>query len=286
MKYCKGKVIKIKKFLYLMFGEWNGVQNFLAPSLLIFMFDYQSFFQWLVNLLTYQIFYLPVALYAAVLMFLVLIMLKAVAQWKNTICKEDVKLKKKLGRDLLVPLFIRFHQWLFAILTLMMIVYVLRNGYAYFYKTHVSMYKIYFWIVRLSVVYITLYVYMLLDVAVPLVKKGHSLKSAERYLICYIFCKPVQALLRYFLQFILILFTIQIFRYFVIFVERYNDMGLLFMSELPVRIVFKDAQSTVQVLANVMILLGGFLLSNLLYSPLMYVLKLGFEHTKLTTRHR
>jgi len=282
----KGKVIKIRKFLYLMFGEWNGFQNFLAPAVLIFMFDYQSFFQWLVNMLTSQIYYLPVAMYFIVLVFLGLIMLKAVAQWTSYANPADVKVRKKLGRDLLIPLFIRFHQWLFAVLTLMMIVYVLRNGFAYFYKTHVSMYKIYFWIVRLSFVYVAFYVYVLLDVVVPMIKKGHSFKSSERYLLCLIFCRPVKALLKYFLQFIIILATIQLFRFGIRIIENSNDLGLLFMSELPIRVIFREAHSIGQVLVNLLIVVSGFLLSNLLYSPLMYLLKLGFEHSKLSTRPR
>jgi len=279
-----GKVSKIKKIWYLLFGEWNGVQNFVAPAVLIFMFEPQSFFQWLVNVLTYQSYYLPIALYIVSLIYIGFIMLKAYAQWHNTICKKSEKPEGKLGRDLLIPLIIRFHQWLFALLTLMMVVYVLRNGYSYFYQKHVSVYKIYFSIVTFAAIYVSIYIYMLLDVAVPLIKRGHSLQKAERCLHLFIIKRPEQALLKYAVQFILIFASIFIFRYVIQQIDNFNSLGLLFMSENPVRIMFKDAQTIGQLIFNILLLPIGFLLSNLLYSPLMYILKMGFERVKFTAR--
>lgn len=275
----------IKKLLYLIFGEWNGLQNFVAPSVLIYMFERQSFFHWFVNLLTYQIFYLPVVLYITVLIFVGFMMLKAAVQWKNIVCKRTGKLHGKLGRDLLLPLFIKMHHWLFSILVLLMLVYVLRNGYAYFYKNHVSMYKIYFWIVRLSTAFFCFYIYMLLDVAVPLIKNGHSLRRAERFLRSYFFCRPAQALLLYGVQFILIFLTIYIFRYAVQIIDSFNESGLLFNSPMPVRTVFKDARTLGQMISNFAILPLAYIFSNLLYSPLMFILKLGFEHAKISPIH-
>lgn len=260
------------------------MQNFVAPSVLIFSFELQSFFQWIVKLLTYQIYYLPLALYVLTLLFIGFILLKATVQWHNIPCRKTGIRKCKLGRDLLMPLFIKFHYWLFIILSIMMLVYVLRNGYAYFYHNHISLYSAYFWIVRASVVYFSIYVYMLLDIAVPLIKRGHSLQKAERCLVLYIYSRPLQALLKYALQFVLIFASIYVFRFVIEQFRSFALSGLFFTQENPLGINFPDAQSMRQLMINILVLPLGFLLSNLLYIPLMYLMKLSFESLNITKR--
>jgi len=86
----------IKKFLYLIFGEWNGLQNIILPAVIIFLFDYVSFSKWLIGTITYQRFYLPVFFYLIALQYVMFLTMKAAVQWQHLAGKHSESVKGKL----------------------------------------------------------------------------------------------------------------------------------------------------------------------------------------------
>jgi hypothetical protein len=270
-------VTVIKRILYLLFGEWNGVQNFAAPAVFAFLFDKVSFLQWLSALLTYQRQYLPLFLYLCFLMYMLLMIVKAMVQWENCNPAKTFRHQVKLGRDFLFPLIIRMHKWLLIFITIAIFIYVLKNVYVFMYKASLPLMTIYMSMARIGFIAGMLYVYLLCDVTIPYIKKGHNFERAMDFFHKYLIKKWKFTLLYYANQFMIVMLSILLFKVILDALTVSNWLGIFGRGVTPLQLNFAEVHSVRDLIGNVMIFPIAFLFSNALYSPLMILVRWIFD---------
>jgi hypothetical protein len=253
------------------------VQNFAAPAVFAFLFDKMSFLQWISTLLSYQRYYLPLFLYLAFLMYMMLLVVKAMVQWDNCSSARCFRHKVKLGRDFLLPLIIRMHKWLLTFITIMIFIYVLKNVYVFMYKTSLPLMTIYINLARVAFIAGILYIYLLCDVAIPYIKKGHNFERALSYFHRYLAKKWKFTLLYYANQFMVITLSILLFKVVIDALVRTNGFGMLSRGDEPLLLKFTEVHSIRDLIGNIMVLPIAFLFSNALYSPIMLFVRWGFN---------
>jgi hypothetical protein len=271
----------IKKILYCIFGEWNGVQNLILMNVLIFLFDKATFSEWIIGLVSQQRYYLPLFFYMFFLFFLVFILIKAVVQWMEHDKIRPLIGKPRVVRDLLLPLFIKLHYGLFAILMSVVVVFVLKVGFEFVYRTNLPFFTLFILLVRLSMIFCIIYVYSLLDVIIPLIRRGHSFDRAHHYYYLRLVKNWPHSLPVISIQLFLIVISVLLFKNIIRYLDEFNNMGLFSYMGNPLFIRFEEGKSVLEVLTNTGLIGIGFLISNLLYCPLMLLLNKGFTLLKI-----
>jgi hypothetical protein len=274
----------IKRILYLLFGEWNGVQNFAAPAVFAFLFDKTSFIQWIAVLLSYQRYYLPIFLYSIFLLYMLMLIIKAIVQWDNCTCEQKIHRKVRMWRDFLVPLIIRFHKWLLAFITLLMFIYILKAIYIFFYRTSLPLMTIYINLARIAFISGIIYVYLLCDVTIPLLKKGHNFERSQVFFHKYLVREWKSVLIFYCGQLVLILLSIWIFLKVTDFLALTGGLGIVYGGKQAVVLKFLEVRNLGDLMGNTLLLPFAYVFSNVLYSPLMLALKWAFDHYKKRNR--
>jgi hypothetical protein len=239
----------------------------------VFLFDRLSFLKWASGLLTYQRYFLPMFLYLILLMFTALLVIKLKVQWDNcpeTECKgKDVR----LGRDFLLPMTIRIHKWLLTFLTVMMFIYVLKTLYVFMFRTALPLMTIYIHLVRYTAIVAIIYIYLLCDCVIPMVKKGRSLERAIACFNVFLVKKWKFTIIYYANQIILIMLSIFIFRVLINWLANSETYNLLLAGEPSMLFRFVQVETIPQFLRNVMIFPLAFILSNLLFSPIVLTMR-------------
>lgn len=270
---------------YLIFGEWNGVQNFVAPTLLLFMFDQYNFINWITALLTYQRFYIPLFVYIIVIFSIVFLCLKVLVQWKRETESNRPKANVRVFNDVIFPYIIKLHKWLFVFFTVFVLIYVIKGGYGFIYRESFPLFTVYFWTLRIGTAALTLYTFALLEVAIPIIRKGRSLNQAQSYFHLLIIKRWKRVLPILIVQLLWIYVSVLLFTLAINQLQNINDLGYFTTNGKPLEIVVKNVNNVGQFVNNVIILLGAFMISNLLYSPLMLLVNKGFHHFKLNLKN-
>lgn len=277
----KGKETAIKKLLYCIFGEWNGIQNLILLNVLIFLFDKATFSEWIIGLVSHQRYYLPLFFYLLILIFMIFILTKAAVQWM-----EHSKIKSRIGKprlvkDVLLPLTVNLHYGLFLILFSLVIVFVLKLGFEFVYGASLPFFSLFMFIIRLSMIFCILYTYSLLEVVIPLIRRGHSFERAQRCFYLRLVKNWTHSLPVIAIQIFLIVISILLFRNLIRYLDEFNSVGLFSPIGSPLLLRFSEGKSVVQIIINTGLLSVGFLISNLLYSPLMLLIKKAFTLLKI-----
>jgi len=270
----------IKNILYLIFGEWNGVQNFVAPTVMLSMFDQHSFLNWITGVLTFQRFFLPLFVYIVVLFSVIFLCLKVLVQWNQF--KADCRVS--VIRDLILPFIIKLHKWLLAFLAVIMLVFIVKSGFTFTYRQSFPLFTVYYWILRVGAVALTLYIFTFMEFAIPIVKRNRSLSWAQIYFHKFILkhwksVVPVLIVRLLWIYVSVLLFTLAIDQF-----QDLNDLGFFTTTGKPLELFCKNVHNIKQFLYNTVLLLGVFLFSNLLYSPIMFLVNKGLHHFKLTLK--
>ena len=272
----------ISKILYLFFGEWNGIQNFIAPSVLIFTFNQYSFIHWITGVLTYQRFYLPLLVYLVMLYSVIFLCLKAYFQWNNLPNSPRKNTDVHAFKDFILPFILKLHLWLFIFLTLILAVYIFKNGYTFIYRQSFPIFIVYYWLLRIGAIAMTLYIFALLEIAIPLIKKGKSFNWAQRYFHKFLMKHWRTAIPILAVQLLWIYVSVLLFSLLIGQLQNLIGLDLLLSHGKPLEIIFQEVHSVGQFMSNLLWLLFAFMFSNLLYSPIMLLTNKGLNRFHLS----
>jgi hypothetical protein len=275
----------INAILYYIFGEWNGVQNFVAPTVLLFLFNQSSFINWMTGVLTYQRFFLPLLVYCIVLFSVIFLCIKVLVQWKDEYANHKPRAGVSVFRDFLIPFIIKLHKWLLLFLTVIILIYVIKNAYTFVYRGSFPLFVIYYWVLRVGTIFMTLYLFVFLQIAIPIVKKGRSLNWAQQYFHKFIIKRWKSVFPIITVQLLWIYVSILLFTLAIEQLQNLNDLGFLTTNGKPIEVIFMKVHNLKQFIYNASVLCASFLVSNLLYSPLMLLASKGFRHFKLTLKN-
>lgn len=274
----------VKSILHLIFGEWNGVQNFVAPSVLLFLFNQYSIINWITGMLTFQRFFLPLFVYVIVLFSVIFLCIKVMVQWNND---NAVKIKPGVNayKDLLLPFIFKIHVWLVVFMTAILLIFILKSGFTFIYRRSFPLFIVYYWFTRISGIGITIYIFNLLEIAIPVIKRGRSFKWAQHYFHKVIIKHWKTAIPVLIVQLLWIFVSVLLFSFAIDQIQHFNQMGLIRSDGKPIEVFFLEVHTVNQFLSNTAWLLIAFLISNLMYSPLIYLINLGLKRFHLSIKN-
>lgn len=215
-------------------------------------------------------------------MYIIFLVIKATVQWKNS---SKGKAKGKLGRDLLLPLTIEIHKWLLTFIIIAMFIYVFKSIYTFMYRAGFPIFSLYILLVRFSLIAGILYTFALLQVSIPLIKRGCTFCRAKRYFHLLIAKRWKHVFLILIAQLLWIFVTIIGFKLVIEQLDAINGTGLINYHGKPFQVMFYTVQNVRQLLVNILLFPLGFLISNILYSPFVLLAKKAFDHFKFSLRN-
>jgi hypothetical protein len=271
----------INKLLYLLFGEWNGVQVFVVPTTFLFVLDQYSFVNWITSVLSMQRYFIPLMIYSVLLFSVIFLCTKVYVHWKSDKSPQKPGASVSLWRDLMIPFFIKLNKWLLAFLVLIVLIFMFKSGFVFIYKKGFPIFIVLHWFVRIWAILMSLYIYQLLRIAIPIIKRGRSLYQAQRYFHLLIIKRWKSAIPILIVQLLWIYVSILLFSLAIGQIERFNEIGLFADNGKPLFLIFTLLESKAGCLGNMSLLLLAFLFSNLLYSPFVYLVNLGLKRFNL-----
>lgn len=78
--------------------------------------------------------------------------------------------------------------------------------------------------------------------------------------------------------------SVLLFRLFISQVNNLTDFIGIRTIDKPLSINFMSVDNIPQEISNILVLPIGFLISNLLYYPIVYLMKIGFDHFKINMK--
>jgi hypothetical protein len=299
-----------KRIIAGIFADWNGLQNLLAPSALIFLFDEYSFINWITGIFSYHRYYIPLLLYCTFAMTMVFWMMKALFAWDRvksdaerekvpsevtviqdelvpsgvTVIQDKLRPERTFGRDFLAPYLIHIHLLLLYFFTLFMLLYIVKGVYNAIWQGSFPFVPIAFWLLRIGFVAGFVYNYVLIDLYIPLVAKGHSWKRTQRYQTLRFRSRARAFLMVGIVQLVWIYVSVLVFKLIVNLLDSLIVIIGLGSPVTGVVISFLKVEGVWHFSINVMMLLTAFLVLNLLYYPLIILLNRGFEYFKINFR--
>ncbi len=215
-------------------------------------------------------------------MYIIFLVIKASVQWNNS---PKGKAKGKLGRDLLIPLTIEIHKWLLTFIIIAMFIYVFKSIYTFMYRSGFPLFSLYLMLVRFSLIAGILYTFALLQISIPLIKRGCNFKRAKKYFHLLIAKRWKHVFLILMAQLLWIFVTVIAFKIVIEQLDILNMTGLFSYHDKPIQITFPNVNNIRQLLVNVLMFPIGFLVSNILYSPFVLLARKAFDHFKFNLRN-
>ncbi len=271
----------LKRIIAGIFADWNGVQNLLAPTLLIFLFDEYSFINWVTGIFSYHRYYIPVMLYLLFLSALIFFGLKALFAWEAETQKQGNSTSgKKFLSAYFVPYIMHIHKLLLLYLTVFMLIYVVKSIMHLILPGVFPYIPVVMFVLRYGFVVALMYNYALIDLSIPLVYKGHSFSRTLSYLKKLIGVKWKNFAIYGVVQSIWIYVSILLFKLVINLLDDILIILGLSNSTKGLVIHFFAVSNLYHFILNVLMLLTAFLVLNMLYYPMIILLKAGFSRVK------
>lgn len=260
------------------------MQNFVAPSVIGFLYDRVSFFKWVGSILTYQRYYLPLFFYIITLAIILFCIIKASVQWNNDKTYVTKLPERRLHKDLIQPLIINLHLWILMFLILMMLVFILKSTFNFVYRTNLPVFTLYSLLFRFTLISAMVFIYAFLSFIIPVIRKGHCYEKASNYYLQYLAKRWKHIVPIYLVQALWIYISILVFQILIDYLLTGVNLLTKNVTKQPLIIVFANDQNVWYQIKNTLIIPLTFLLSNVLYSPFVFILKKGFERFRITLR--
>lgn len=267
------------------FADWNGVQNIIAPSVMVFLFDEYTLINWFTGVFSYHRYYIPVMVYLLFLSAIVFFGTKALFAWEAVAdAKQLTNENQRFFKAYFIPYMLHMHKWLLIYLTSFMLVYVIKEFVGIVYAGSFPFVAIIFFILRYGFAAAFFYNYILIDLTIPIVKRGHSFHTALRYMRALITVRTKGFLLAVAIQLVWVYASILALKLLINLLD--DTLIILGLSNASKGLLFSffAVSNLYHFIINVMILLTAFLVLNLIYYPLIVLLRLGLKRVKLTLR--
>jgi len=165
-----------------------------------------------------------------------------------------------------------------------MMIFVFKNMLSYLYRAQISSIMVYSFFFKISFIISAVYYFVLLEVIVPLIQKGHSFVKARNYFWMLVVKRWKRAVPVYLAYILWIYVSVLLFRLFISQVNNLTDFIGIRTIDKPLSINFMSVDNIPQEISNILVLPIGFLISNLLYYPFVYLMKIGFDHFKINMK--
>jgi len=173
---------KWRRIVWYIFRDWNGLQNLVMPSLLLYFFDEHSYARWIVNVLSLKSYFIPLLLYLVFGFGMVFILLKASVMW--WFCEggdPDKTVDVNRLKSWLAGFTVYAHILLGLYLSIFVLLYVAKHLLMWVQVEGFHLYKVYYGLLHFGLIGLFIYCYYLFVFALPVAKRGHGFRRTLRY---------------------------------------------------------------------------------------------------------
>lgn len=250
----------IKSILNALFGDYNGIQVFVAPITLLYWIDSGSLLSSATSLISFRMHYLPLLAFLIIFVFSVFMLIK-------------IKLLYNCNNSEYLDMVIQFNVSVMALVLIGLIIYAISSFLAYFYGIKGTVKSGLLLLFKLYTVFLILYHYLFNVVLTPYYQKQYGHPRALKAFLSWARNNKF-LLFRYILLILLVVFFAVRFYQLILrfalmpligFIDKYTGISIKF--KLYPFVMIED------IFVNVLVLTGAFMVSNLFFFPLIWVLK-------------
>jgi len=258
MHLQQAKVIKC--ILNALFGDYNGIQVFVAPITLIYWIDSSSLLSSATSLISFRMHYLPLLAFLILFVFSIFMLLK-------------IKLLYNCDNSEYLDMVIQFNVSVMALVLIALIIYAVSSFLAYFYGIKGTIKSGLLLLFKLYTVFLILYHYIFNVVLTPYYQRQYGYSRALKAFLSW--ARNHKFLLfRYILLILLVIF----------FAVRFYELILRFILMPLISVIGNYTGFTIKfklypfvmikdIFVNVIMLTGAFVVSNLFFFPVIQLLK-------------
>jgi hypothetical protein len=245
----------------LMFGDFNGIQVFLYPLTLFWWIDSGSFLYAMTGLITIRRHYFPLSIFLLLFLYIMFLVLK-----NHSYIYSDTK-RKEGQQSAFYEAVIEIHAYLLITLICFGLLYVFATFMGYYYSIKIPLKHIYTLAFRFFSISLILYYSIVYSWIQPTRNRNLSLPQARRLMRRF----QLRHQLKFFSYLVMMILGI-VFCAFI-YSMLIEDLLLPFTNLIGISLKFfmVPMNNTVSLLYNVFIFGAAFILSNLLFSPLVAV---------------
>ncbi|MEN6444835.1 MAG: hypothetical protein ABFC98_02175 [Candidatus Cloacimonas sp.] len=242
-----------------LFGDYNGIQVFIAPITLLYWIDSKSLVSSATSLLSFRIHYLPLLSFLIIFAFVLYMLIK-------------LKLLYSCSSDEYLELLIQLNVSVMALVLIGLIIYALSNFIAYFYGIKGTIKSGLYLLLKIYTCILILYHYMSNVVLTPFYQKQYSYKYALKSFLIWARKNRLTLLSYAIVVILMVFFAVRIYeivlQYALIpFINIIgNQIGFSFQFQLYPFMALQD------IFSNFLVLVGAFLVSNLCFYPIIQLL--------------
>lgn len=256
-----------------MFAHYNGVQIFIYPISIFYWLGKESIVMALSNLLTERLHYLPLSFWGVLFIYILFIMMKTYTIYFQTPHQHNKHLVSDFWDSI-----INMHVRLFIVLIIVMVFFVLTSFMSYFYGIRLPLKQAIALFFRLFTILIIVYYYLAEMWLSPYRKRGYGDHRSET--LCWGWlCKNPLAALQY-TVFLVLIVLIAVKLYVIVISYVYDPLflGLKQYLNFSIHLDLVPLKHTGTIFYNLFILAVAFMLSNLLFYPIIHFLQMLANH--------
>jgi len=247
-----------RQVLLPLFGEYTGIQVFLAPITLFYLIETDSLLSAATSLLSFRIHYFPLLAFSIILSFVLFIMIKM-----RLIHQES----KTDYLDSIIDLNIS----VIALVLIALIIYAVSNFLSYFYGINGTIKTAMHLLFKLYTSLIIMSSFMYGVMLAPYHKRNYGRKRAFQAIKAWN-RKNKLLLLRYGLVWVLI--AIAATRFYQLLIQLVYDPAISIINDfwhIDIRLQLYSFKHVDDIFVNLFVCLLAFVISNLLFYPIIYV---------------
>lgn len=247
-----------------MFSEYNGIQVFLYPMTLLYWISSTSILLPFTSLLTLRIHYLPLTFFGVLLIYVCFMVLKIYTYlFPSTRSHYPQKLSE------FYDLVIQLHLVLFVSILILMVYYILSRFLGYFYRIDLPLKQGVMFFFRAFTVLLILYYYLQSMWLKPLRQRQYSKKRSTLLVTGWANKHPWTALKYTVMMSVVVFAAVKLYLLVIVYFITPVLAGIRHFLGLKLDIELIPITGIISVLYNLFMLAAAFMLSNLLFYPII-----------------
>jgi len=251
--------------LGVLFGDFSGIQVFLAPITLLYVIQSQSILSSLTNLFTLRLHYFPLVIY---LIFIAFVLFMIAKLWQM----------EPRGRGQLIDRIVELNLSVLTLVIIALMYYALSAFFAYFYGIKGTLKPGLAIIFKLFTTLIIIYHYMLHVWLEPYKKRGYGWDRSMRACKAWLRWHKYSFARFSILIVALIILSVRLYQLAIGYMIIPCFEGLKDVWNIDIRLGLLPFNSISEVYINSALLLVALLLSNLIFYPLVFTVTLVLHH--------
>ncbi|HRY83990.1 MAG TPA: hypothetical protein P5533_05085 [Candidatus Cloacimonadota bacterium] len=257
----------IRWVIQTLFGDWNGVQALLYPTTLIYLLNSFSFLYWMSGVFTQSQHFLPFSIFSLALLFVSFIVIKFYSFRAQSVSSQDHK-------NDMIRFLIELHKGLFLVIVVSGVLYLLYVFLNYFYSIQLPIKKIYAHFLQYISIVLIMFYYIQSVWTKPFRAKGMSYPRAIRHVMVFARHNLYATLTFSALLVLIVISSAKLYHLVIVMLISPCIDAVSSLLGFSLRPEMLPVSGMSELLYNLLLIFSIFMVSNLIYAPIIALFKL------------